>query len=140
MFTHNITYTDFLGNEQTEKLRFNISESEMMDLVKEDRTFSVDYLSYLVHEQNGLQMLDVIRKLIVASYGELSEDGKHFKKSDEIATAFVQSAAYNQLITEFIENKNENFVRDFMLGTFPAKFAQQMQEEASKVKALPVNK
>lgn len=137
MFTKEIKYKDFLGNDQVEKFRFNISENEMIDMVDKDPTFSLDYLMYLSKEPNGLKMLDVARKLIVLSYGQLSEDGKKFRKSDELALEFVQSAAFNALLDEFIEGKDPQMIKDFMLGIFPAKYAEKIKKGDVDVTAIP---
>ena len=137
MFKIDLKYTDFLGNEQTEPFRFNISENEMIDMVDKDPTFSLDYLMYLSKEQNGLKMLDVMRKLIVLSYGELSEDGKKFRKSDEKALDFVQSAAFNALLDRFIDGDDPEFVRNFMLGIFPAKYAEKIKTGQVDTASIP---
>lgn len=138
MFKHVQKYKDFLGNDQEDILRFNVSESEMMDLIKNDPSFEPNNLAKLVEEHDGLKMIDVIRKLIVLSYGELSDDGKKFRKNDSIALEFVQSAAYDALLDEFIEAKDETFVRAFMIGIFPAKFADKLSKDLdTKIASLP---
>ena len=139
MFKIKKTYEDFLGNEQTETFRFNITESEMMDMVKSDPTFRPEYLFYLASEQKGLEMIDVIRKLLVISYGELSDDGKHFIKSDEKATLFVQSAAYNEILNDFISGKDENLLTNFVMGAFPKKYAEEAAKSGGKIPKLEVN-
>lgn len=132
MFKKEITYKDFLGQTRTETFRFNITENEMLDLVQNDPSFNVDYLTYLMQNPDGLKMIDIMRKIIVVSYGELSEDGKHFRKSDQIATDFVQSAAYVELLNEFIESKDPDFIRSFMTGVFPAKYAAELQKKTTE--------
>ena len=132
MFKKEITYKDFLGQTRTDTFRFNITENEMLDLVQNDPSFNVDYLTYLMQNPDGLKMVDIMRKIIVISYGELSEDGKHFRKSDQIATDFVQSAAYVELLNEFIEGKDPDFIRSFMTGVFPAKYAAELQKKTTE--------
>lgn len=139
MFKIKKTYEDFLGNEQTETFRFNITESEMMDMVKSDPTFKPEYLIYLAQEQKAFEMLDVIRKLLVISYGELSEDGKHFLKSDEKATLFVQSAAYNEILNDFITSKDENLLKNFVINTFPKKYTEEAMKNSANFPKLEVN-
>lgn len=139
MFKTTIKYKDFLGNDQEDTLRFNISKNEMIDLAKDDPRFNVDYLRFLTEEQRGFDMVDVVRMIIVAGYGVLSEDGKHFRKSDEQTLEFVQSAAYDALFEKMISGEDEKFVTEFMVNTFPAEYAEALRKESAKVKALPVN-
>lgn len=135
MFTKEYTYPNFLGDEVTDKFRFNISEFEMLDLVRDDPDFSIARLSALVKEHDAAKMINIIRKLLVVSYGVLSEDGKHFRKSDEIATEFVQSAAYNAILNEFLTSDDPKILTDFMYGIFPAKFQTEMKNQVEKAKA-----
>lgn len=135
MFTKEYKYPNFLGDEVTDKFRFNISEFEMLDLVRDDPDFSVARLSALVKEPDAAKMIDIIRKLLVVSYGVLSEDGKHFRKSDEIATEFVQSAAYNAILNEFLTSEDPKLLTDFMYGVFPAKFQSELKNKVSEAQA-----
>lgn len=126
MFKRKIKYTDFLGNEQEDEYRFNISKSELLELAAKDKTFNPDYLRYLLSEGKGLEMVDVMRKLIVVSYGELSDDGKKFRKNDDLALEFIQSAAYDKLFEDLIGAGNEELVKAFITGIFPAEFAAEI--------------
>ena len=143
MFTKEFTYPNFAGEMITEKFRFNLSEYEMMDIVREDPNFDVNWLAILAKEAEPIKMIDIIRKLLVLSYGELSEDGKHFRKNDQIATDFVCSAAYNAILDEFLTSGDTNLLTDFMYGIFPAKFQSQLKTEVENAKRngtiVPVN-
>ena len=143
MFTKEFTYPNFADEMVTDKLRFNISEYELMDIVREDPDFNVNRLAILAKEAEPIKMIDIIRKLLVISYGELSEDGKHFRKSDKIATDFVQSAAYNAILDEFLTSNDPKLLTDFMYGIFPAKFQSQLKTEVENARRngtiVPVN-
>jgi hypothetical protein len=128
-------YTDFLGNEQEETFRFNISRSEMLDLVKDDPAFNPDYLIFLSKEPDGLKLVDLLRKLLVVSYGELSEDGKHFLKDDTRTTLFVQSSAFEELLGDFIDGKDPNVVRNFIINVFPDKYHEDLEKKVRQVEA-----
>lgn len=126
MFKVEQKYKDFLGNDQTDSLYFNISESEMYEIAKDNKKFDPDYLRYLMENGRGIDFVDVVRELIVLSYGELSDDGKKFRKSDERALEFVQSAAYDALFERLVNAEDENFVKDFLVGVFPKKFTDSL--------------
>lgn len=123
-------YEDFLGQDQEESFRFNISEPEMLELVDKDPTFNPDYLLFLTKEPNGIKLINVLRELIVLSYGELSEDGKHFWKDDARATAFVQSAAFEAILSDFIDGEHLDLVKDFILNIFPKKYRDSLAKHA----------
>lgn len=134
MFKTEITYKDYLDNNVTETLRFNISEDELLDLVREDERFDSGYLAYVVEQQDYPKMMDIIRKLIILSYGELSDDGKYFRKSDERAIDFLQSAAYPAFRDSLLEGNNGQF-EAFLLGVFPSKFAKVVKERLANPNA-----
>lgn len=143
MFTKEFTYPNFAGEMVTEKFRFNLSKYEMMDIVRDDPNFDVNRLAILAKEAEPMKMIDIIRKLLVLSYGELSEDGKHFRKSDQITTDFVCSAAYNAILDEFLTSNDPKYLTDFMYGIFPAEFQNQLKEEVRNAQKngtiVPVN-
>ena len=128
MFKIDLTYKNFLGVETTETLRFNLTETELLDLVRDDPTFNTSFLSYISQEKDYAKMMDVIRKLIVVSYGEVSDDGKYFRKSDARALDFVQSAAYEAFRDKILSDENGNGFMNFLMAVFPAKFADEMKK------------
>ena len=122
MFKTEQKFKDFLGNEVTETLRFNISEDELLDLVRDDERFDSGYLAYVIEQKDYPKMMDIVRKMIVLSYGELSDDGKYFRKSDEKAIDFLQSAAYEGFRDSLLNEEGK--FEAFLMGVFPSKFAE----------------
>lgn len=138
MFKTSVTYKNFLDVETTETLRFNLTEDELLDLVRSDPTFDVNFLSYLSQEKDYPKMMDVIRKLIVVSYGEVSEDGRSFKKSDEIALNFVQSAAYIAFRDKLLASEDGHEFTEFLMHVFPSKFSDALKDKIAETPALSV--
>lgn len=126
MFKDTVKYKDFNGNEREEIVRFDLSEDELMDLVRIDPDFNADRLSYIMETQDALAMYNVVRKLIVVAYGEISEDGKHFRKNDDITRDFTQSAVYRQFRDKLLESSDENEIKNFLFGVLPSKVAEQI--------------
>lgn len=129
MYKTELTYKTYTDKEITETFRFNLNEQELLDLVEDDPIFSPEFLSYVAREQDTMKMLKVIQKLIVVSYGEMSEDGKYFRKSNERALDFLQSAAYMAFRDKLLDGDGEEFM-NFLFGVFPEKFVRSMQENA----------
>ena len=130
MYKTELTYKTFTDKEITETLRFNLNEDELRDLIDDDPIFSPAFLSYVSREQDTMKMLKVIQKLIVMSYGEMSEDGKYFRKSNEKALDFLQSAAYMAFRDKLLSGDGEEFV-NFMFNVFPEKFVESLKANAA---------
>jgi len=126
MFKTEVTYTNFLDQEVTETLRFNLREDELLDLVNEDPTFDSGFLAYISQQQDFQKMMKVVRRLISLSYGEVSEDGRSFRKSEQRALDFLQSSAYTTFMDKILSDNTGKTFLDFLVGVFPAKFAEQL--------------
>ena len=127
MYKEKLTFTNFNDEEVTETLRFNLSEIELMDLVKDDPTFSQSYFKTLIDNGDAYEMFRFIRKILALSYGELSNDGNTFMKSPEIMDRFLHSAAYDALINRISSSSDVDIFKAMLIGIFPAKFAQAFQ-------------
>lgn len=123
MYKEKLTFTNFNDEEVTETLRFNLSEIELMDLVKDDPTFSQSYFKTLIDNGDAYEMFRFIRKILALSYGELSNDGNTFMKSPEIMDRFLHSASYDALINRISSSSDVNIFKTMLIGIFPAKFA-----------------
>lgn len=127
MFKTTVKYTDFLGNERDEVLRFNLTEVEMKDLMDSDVSFNPAFLTALQEDKDDDAMLRVVRKLILHSYGEMSEDGRFFRKSPEIMSDFAHSAAYTEFLKKLFQSENGEMITDFLYGIFPANISKQLR-------------
>lgn len=129
MIKRTITYKDFLGNNREDEYRFNLTEDEMMDLVKEDELFSPDHISHVMEIRDGIEMYRILRRMILASYGVLSEDGKVFRKPAEALYDFAHSAAYTQLLDDLTNTEDFGKLRSFIMGIIPAKYAERLAND-----------
>lgn len=131
MFKITVNYTDFLGEKREEILRFNLTEVEMKDLMDEDPIFSPRFLTAISEDKDSDTMLRVIRKLILNAYGEMSEDGRVFRKNDQIRTDFANSAAYTALLEKLFSADDETLISNFLVEIFPSKIAAALRSEGS---------
>lgn len=141
MYREKLTFKNFNDEEVTETLRFDLSELELLDLSKEDPTFSQAYMKSLLDNEDQYEMFRFIRKILALSYGKLSEDGNEFMKSPEIMDRFLHSAAYNALIDKIVSSKDIEVLKKMLIGIFPAQFTKSLveaetAEEAGKVVPL----
>lgn len=132
MFKQQVTYTDFNGNTQTDTLYFNVTKSELMDHL--DLAGKVENIQNLfAGEERDLtvpeiqMVLDLVKTLIKMSYGIRSEDGKRFKKSDDIWEDFTQSAVYDAFLFSLFEEPSK--AAGFMTGVMPSDLIDQAKRQ-----------
>lgn len=136
MFKISQKYDTFLGNEVEETFRFNFTETELLKLAEKDELFNADILAAIIQSENTLEMYKMIRKLVLLSYGVLSEDGKHFRKTDQIRDDFEQSAAFDPIIDRLVGGSDTNFISEFIVGIFPSKFANEIKNRTTNITSI----
>lgn len=114
MLTKTVDYIDYLDMPASETLYFNLSRTELIDMI--DLEPRLDAWQKKVSEPapNGQipmsdiqELLDILKILIEASYGERSDDGKRFRKSKDIFADFKASPAYDAFVFSLFENPDE---------------------------------
>lgn len=130
MFTIERTYKDFLGQERTEKFYFNFTTAELLEM-----RFSVNgglekLIQEMIDKQDGAQIMQTIRKLVLESYGEPSLDGREFLKSEEISKRFASTQAYSDLFMELVTDasKAANFVNSLIPDELKEEVAKAQKE------------
>jgi hypothetical protein len=123
MLKRTITYTDFNDQQVTETLYFNITKTElaghleMKDKLEEmQRNLSGPPRDLTTKEVQ--EILDLVKFFMKTAYGLRSEDGRRFKKSEEIWEDFTQTAAYDEFLFSLFE-KPEAAV-NFLIEVLPA--------------------
>lgn len=137
MFKIKQKYEDFDGHEREEELYFNFTEPQLREFLDSNPSFSEKSLANLIATQDLMQMLKALEALIVAAYGEKSEDGKVFKKNSEITENFACSAAFAQLMDDIMYKGDVATVENFFKNIFPPKFAATISAEMQKAKDQP---
>ena len=107
MLKKTIKYVDFDGKEGEETLYFNLTEPEVVRLDVQFKGGLEKFINNLDPEAKPEDVLSLFEKLIKASYGKKSEDGRHFTKDSESANLFFQSAAYSALFVELIQDADK---------------------------------
>jgi hypothetical protein len=130
MLQKTIAYTDFNGNEQTETLYFNLTKAELVEMQFSHAEGFDEWLKQIAATNNTQEILTVFKKVINSSYGERSADGKRFIKSPEFADAFYQTAAYDELFMELIQDADK--MAQFMNSLVPANLAEEARQIAEK--------
>lgn len=118
MVKKTITYTDFNGVERTEVFRFNLSKPEMIKLQAGTKGgFDVQVKS-IAADKNDSLIMEFVEDLIAKAYGEKSDDGRRFMKSEEISKSFMETPAYEVLFEELVTD--DVAAAEFMNGLMSA--------------------
>jgi len=129
MYKKTLTYTDFNGVERTEDFYFNLSKAELMDLNFSTEGGLLEIIKKIVAAKDTPELIKLFKKTIILSYGIKSDDGKRFKKSDEIREDFISSEAYSEIYMELATNSDA--AAEFINGILPADLATKANEMIS---------
>ena len=124
MLKKTITYTDYNGVERKEDFYFNLTKAEIMEMQLSTTGGLSELLTKIVDSKDVPSIIKVFKELILKAYGEKSEDGRKFIKSDEISTAFAQTEAYSQLFMELATDADA--AAKFVNGIVPADVSSQV--------------
>lgn len=134
MLKKTITYTDYNGNKRVEDFYFNLDEAEVTKMELGVRGGLSETMKKIINAQDVPTLVDQFDKIVLASIGEKSADGKFFEKSDEITNRFKHSAAYSVLFMELISDADA--ASAFMNGIIPVDAAKQIEEHPEVVEQL----
>lgn len=117
MFKYTSTYDDWNGVKRTEDFYFSITEAEMTELEMSAEGGFVAYVTKISKAKNNVEAASAFKKLILLAYGEKSEDGRYFNKSEEISARFTGTPVYSELYMRMI--KDAKFAVKFFNGILP---------------------
>lgn len=117
MIKWSITYTDYNGDEHTEDFYFNLNKAEVMDMNLSANGAYGEYLQRIVDQRDGKSIAEEFKRLILKSYGEKSDDGRRFVKSEALSEAFMQTEAYSELYMELATSSDA--ATRFIEGVLP---------------------
>lgn len=126
MLKKTITYTDYDGIERTEDFYFHINKAELTTLFNSERGGLEKLLEKIIQTKDGPKIMEYFQKIIRLAYGEKSNDGRRFMKSDEIYANFESTEAYSQLFMELCTDAEK--AADFVKGILPADLAAEAEK------------
>lgn len=133
MLKRTIEYEDFNGEKQSEVFYFNLSKPELIEMeVDIDGGFS-RMLEKIIETTNARELIKRFKEIVLMAYGEKSDDGKNFIKTEEMRKKFEQSAAYQVLYMDLAMNEESAAI--FLKGVLPA----DIVAEADKAEAEKTN-
>lgn len=127
MLKKSITYQDFNGDQVTETFYFNLTKTELIDMELKYNDGMTKTLERIISTQDPKVMIPEFQKLILASYGVKSEDGKRFIKSEVLREEFSQMAAYDALFMELATD--DKAAAAFVNGIVPKDLVSRDQDK-----------
>lgn len=122
-----IAYTDYNGNPQVETHYFNLNKAELAELQVSTAGGLGERINNAIESQDPAVIVSVLKEIILKAYGQKSDDGKRFIKTEEMRNEFSQTEAYSELFGELVQNPDA--VSEFVTGIVPPDIAQKINEE-----------
>lgn len=127
MVKKTITYQDFNGDTVSEDYYFHLSKAELIELEVSHEGGLSEALQRIIKAEDVKSLIAEFKHILLLSYGQKSEDGRRFTKTQELRDAFESSEAYSALFMELVTDSDKAV--EFIQGVIPA----GMAEEAAKV-------
>lgn len=135
MLKRPITYEDFNGETITDIYYFHLSKPELLKLQVGNSGGLNALIQRIIETKDGEAIISEFEKLVLMSYGEKSDDGKRFIKSDEKREEFSQTAAYQTLFMEIATDDTKAV--EFLKGILPADMQDEIEKAEMKIPDQP---
>lgn len=116
MLKKTIKYTNYNGEEKEKTFLFNLKKSELVDLNFSTPQGFIEYINKITEAEDSVAIWKAFRDIVLMAYGEKSDDGERFVKSDELSKAFEETEAFSELVMELIDSSDAaaNFINGIM--------------------------
>ena len=129
MWIKEVTYTDYFGNQRTEKCHFQLSESELTELAYSVKGGFIAAMTRMIDDRNEPELVENYKKLLLLAYGEISPDGRRFMKSEELSREFSQTPMYDKIFMEL--TTSETALSDFVRNVIPQNLSNDLPDNIS---------
>lgn len=127
MLKKTVTYTDFNDVERTEDFYFHLTEAELSEMDLDAEGNLADKLQKIIDSKNMKEIKDAFKWIVLKAYGEKSEDGRRFMKSEEIRNNFEATQAYSDIWVELATDADA--ASAFVNGIMPKKINEERKKQ-----------
>lgn len=136
MLKKTITYENLDGETTSEDFYFNLTKAELAEMeLSYDGGFG-EYLRKIVDAKSGRQIITAFKEIVGKAYGERSEDGKRFLKSEDRTNEFLSSEAWSELFMELISEPKAG--ADFVNAIIPQSMVNEVQAQVQPTSLNPI--
>lgn len=141
MLKKSITYEDFNGEKVTEDFYFHLSKADIVEMEISHKEGLQAWLQSLVDAQDGEAIFNVLKNIILTSYGMKSPDGRRFVKNAQLIENFQSTEAYSTLIFELCTDagKAAAFVEGIIPAGLEAEVAALQAQNTVEAQSKPVS-
>ena len=128
MIVKTVKYKGFDGEDIEEKIYLHLTKAEFLklDLKYSDYGGLINYLRKLLTDVKAgdtfmKPLVTVLETLILAAYGQKTDDGRFIKKKygSTVADEFETSEAYSQLLIRLLSDEGIDEIEPLILGILP---------------------
>lgn len=130
MIKKTIKFTDYNGMEREEDFYFNLSKAELAEMQLSTTGGLEQMIQEIIQTKDIPKIMELFKKMIKASYGKKSPDGRRFMKSQEILDDFMQTEAYSNLFMEL--STNDEVAAEFVKGIIPDDLRKEYEASLAK--------
>lgn len=121
MIKRTITYTDFNGVSRTETFCFHLSQAETIEFECSESGGITKLIEKIIATKDTTKLVNIFKDLIRRAYGEISPDGRRFRKTDDngrpLFDQFAETEAYSILFMELATDEAK--ATEFINGIIP---------------------
>lgn len=128
MLKKTVTYIDFNGVERTENFYFHFSQAELLEMELSATGGFTDRVQKMIDAKDQPAIIKLVKSFVLDAYGEKSDDGKRFMKTEEIKRGFMENPAFSMIFMELATDADE--AAKFVNGVVPADMAKKIPELA----------
>ena len=121
------TYKDYNDVERTEDFYFNLSEAELLDMEMTTAGSLTEMIEKIVNAKDIPTIAKWFKTIMLKSYGIKSDDGRYFRKSEEITKDFESSPAYSLIYMELASDTDKAI--DFINKIVPSTLSERVSKE-----------
>lgn len=130
MLKRTIEFTDYNGNQRKEDFYFNLNQAEITEWELSLDGGLMEHINRISAAQDGPEIVQLFKDVILKTYGEKSPDGRRFIKSQELRDNFSQTEAYSILFMELSSDAEK--AAAFINGVLPSELLAMMDEVEPK--------
>jgi hypothetical protein len=131
MYSIDVTYKNFKGQDVTATRYFNFTVQELLDkeLLAEE-SFSKK-LTRIGESNNNVEIYKIFTELLMDSVGIPSDDGSIFHKSDQLRNDFRNSKEFEEILLRFFKDPSEaaTFANELIPEETRKRLAESIGEE-----------
>lgn len=132
MLKERLKYVDFNGEEREEDFYFNLTAAEITEMELETVGGLSEMIQKIIDAKDIPTITKIFKTIILKAYGEKSDDGKRFIKSEEISNAFAQTQAYSDLFMALASDAD--YATKFINGIIPKEVKELVEKEEKNSK------